>query len=68
MLHAGERDIQTLAITMTDHETTEVLTIGHSTRDYESFLSVLKDMRVSAIADVRSSPKSQQFPTLTARF
>jgi uncharacterized protein (DUF488 family) len=41
---------------------TEVLTIGHSSRDYESFLSILKSENVSAIADVRSSPQSQQFP------
>lgn len=47
---------------MTDQRTTEVLTIGHSTRDYDSFLSILKEAEVSAIADVRSSPMSQQFP------
>jgi len=41
---------------------TEVFTIGHSTLDYESFLALLKQANVTAIADVRSSPQSQHFP------
>ena len=43
-------------------ETTEVLTIGHSTLAYERFLSLLRGARVNAIADVRSAPYSRQFP------
>ena len=41
---------------------TEVLTIGHSTLDYESFLALLRQAKVTAIADVRSSPQSRHFP------
>lgn len=42
--------------------TIEVLTIGHSTRDYESFLALLRQANVSAVADVRTSPRSRHFP------
>lgn len=41
---------------------TEVFTIGHSTLDYESFLALLKDARITAVADVRTSPASRHFP------
>lgn len=40
----------------------EVLTIGHSTQSYEDFLKRLRSARVTAIADVRSSPFSRHFP------
>lgn len=43
-------------------ETTEVLTIGHSTLPYERFLGLLRGANVTAIADVRSAPYSRQFP------
>lgn len=39
-----------------------VLTIGHSTLDLSTFLDMLKKARVTAIADVRSSPVSRRFP------
>lgn len=47
---------------MAHQKTTEIYTIGHSTRDYESFLAIVKKAKISAIADVRSSPLSHQFP------
>lgn len=42
--------------------TLEVLTIGHSTLDYESFLRLLRQAKVTAVADVRTSPQSRNFP------
>ena len=43
-------------------EPLEVLTIGHSTHAYERFLALLRKANVTAIADVRSSPRSRRFP------
>jgi uncharacterized protein (DUF488 family) len=43
-------------------EETEVLTIGHSTLSYERFLSLLRNVSVTAVADVRSAPYSRQCP------
>jgi uncharacterized protein (DUF488 family) len=40
----------------------EVLTIGHSTHPWESFVALLRSARVTAVADVRSSPYSRRFP------
>ena len=40
----------------------EVLTVGHSTLGYESFLSTLRQADITAIADVRSSPYSRHNP------
>jgi uncharacterized protein (DUF488 family) len=40
----------------------DILTIGHSTYSYEDFLSLLRSAEITAIADVRSSPYSRQFP------
>jgi uncharacterized protein (DUF488 family) len=40
----------------------EILTVGHSTHSYESFLCLLRKSNVTAIADVRSSPHSRHFP------
>jgi uncharacterized protein (DUF488 family) len=39
-----------------------VLTIGHSTHPWELFVRLLRGANVTAIADVRSSPYSRQFP------
>jgi uncharacterized protein (DUF488 family) len=39
-----------------------ILTIGHSTHSYEQFLRLLRDAKVTAIADVRSSPFSRHQP------
>jgi len=40
----------------------EILTIGHSSQPYESFLEKLVGAGVTAVADVRSSPFSRQCP------
>lgn len=42
--------------------TTEILSIGHSTLDYEEFLKLIRRASVTAIADVRSYPFSRHFP------
>ncbi len=39
-----------------------VFSIGHSTLSYEQFVSRLKSEKINAIADVRSSPFSRNFP------
>lgn len=39
-----------------------ILTIGHSTHSYERFLLLLRAAKVTAIADVRSSPFSRHQP------
>ena len=39
-----------------------ILTIGHSTHEYESFLELLRRADVTAIADVRTSPFSRHLP------
>jgi uncharacterized protein (DUF488 family) len=41
---------------------TEILTVGHSTLDYERFLALLRASGVNAIADVRSVPNSRNYP------
>lgn len=41
---------------------TKIFTIGHSTQTFESFLELLKEHAISAIADVRSSPYSRHAP------
>jgi uncharacterized protein (DUF488 family) len=43
-------------------ETTEVLTIGHSTLPYDRFVELLRKADVTAVADVRTSPFSRHFP------
>jgi len=40
----------------------EVFTIGHSTHSWEKFLELLRQHRIEAVADVRSSPFSQHNP------
>jgi uncharacterized protein (DUF488 family) len=40
----------------------EVLTIGHSNLSYEGFLTLLRRVSVTAIADVRTSPYSRHSP------
>ncbi len=39
-----------------------ILTIGHSTHEYESFLELLRRAEVTAVADVRTSPFSHHLP------
>jgi uncharacterized protein (DUF488 family) len=43
-------------------ESAEILTIGRSTLPYERFLHLLRGAAITAVADVRSSPCSRQFP------
>ena len=40
----------------------EVLTVGHSNRSIDEFLTVLRANHVTAIADVRSTPFSRMYP------
>jgi hypothetical protein len=40
----------------------QIYTIGHSTLPYEHYLSLLKRAGVTAVADVRSSPRSRKVP------
>ena len=43
-------------------ERMKIFTIGHSTQTFESFLMLLREHAISAIADVRSSPYSRYAP------
>ena len=45
-----------------DKDDMQILSIGHSTLDYEQFLSRLKAAGVTAVADVRTSPFSRNYP------
>lgn len=40
----------------------KLYTVGHSTQELESFLELLRQHDIEAIADVRSGPYSQRFP------
>ena len=40
----------------------EIFSIGHSTHDLNDFLDLLNQHKITAIADVRSTPYSQRFP------
>jgi uncharacterized protein (DUF488 family) len=40
----------------------QVLTIGHSTHSWERFVALLRGAKVTAVADVRTSPYSRLFP------
>lgn len=39
-----------------------VLTIGHSTHSWERFVALLRSAKVTAVADVRTSPYSRLYP------
>ena len=39
-----------------------IWTIGHSTRSLETFLGILADYRIEAVADVRRFPGSRRYP------
>jgi uncharacterized protein (DUF488 family) len=43
-------------------DVTDVLTIGHSTHTDERFIELLRGARVTAVADVRTSPHSRHLP------
>ncbi|MGQ9618745.1 MAG: DUF488 domain-containing protein [Candidatus Aminicenantia bacterium] len=40
----------------------EVYDIGHSTREKESFISILKKNQIEVVVDVRRYPRSKNFP------
>ncbi|MYR43822.1 DUF488 domain-containing protein [Streptomyces sp. SID5910] len=42
--------------------TDRVLTVGHSTRDFDEVLSMLRNNEVTHLVDVRSFPSSRTFP------
>ncbi|HSS20177.1 MAG TPA: DUF488 domain-containing protein [Pyrinomonadaceae bacterium] len=39
-----------------------IWTVGHSTRDSEEFIEILKSHSIAALVDVRSFPSSRRFP------
>src|SRR5438309_8844617 len=39
-----------------------IFSVGHSNHELESFLALLNGARITAIADVRSSPYSKRYP------
>src|SRR5205085_7706371 len=39
-----------------------IWTIGHSTREIETFISMLDENRIRALADVRTFPGSRRYP------
>jgi uncharacterized protein (DUF488 family) len=43
-----------------------IWTVGHSTRDLASFLDLLIENRIEALADVRSHPGSRRYPHFNA--
>jgi uncharacterized protein (DUF488 family) len=43
-------------------EKKNIWTIGHSTRSFEEFLTMLKSFNIELIADIRSFPGSRKFP------
>ena len=45
----------------------DLLTIGHSNHPAERFLALLKDAGVTAVADVRSVPRSRRFPWFSGK-
>jgi len=51
----------TLAYVMST-ATGEILTIGHSTHPWERFVALLRNVNVTAVADVRTSPYSRHCP------
>ena len=40
----------------------KIFTIGHSTRDADEFVSLLKEFGVSSLADIRRFPGSRRYP------
>ena len=39
-----------------------IWTIGHSTRSFEEFLSMLRSFKIEALADIRNFPGSKRYP------
>ena len=51
---------------MKDTAGQQIWTIGHSTRDLDDFVGLLKENEIEALADVRSFPGSRKFPHFNA--
>jgi uncharacterized protein (DUF488 family) len=47
---------------MSSNKPVDVLTIGHSTHSWEHFIGLLRNAKVTAVADVRTSPYSRHCP------
>jgi len=45
-----------------DSDTTELWTIGHSTRSAEDFVALLEENEIKVLADVRRFPGSRRYP------
>ena len=45
-----------------------IYTLGHSTRSFEEFLSILKKFKIELIVDVRRFPSSKKFPWFSKEF
>jgi len=43
-------------------KTLQLFTIGHSSRSFEEFLSLLKEFEICVVADIRRYPSSRRFP------
>ena len=43
-------------------EKQEIWTIGHSTREFNEFIALLKNNSIETLVDVRSMPGSRKFP------
>jgi len=39
-----------------------ILTLGHSTREFQTFVDILKHYRIELVVDVRRWPTSKRFP------
>jgi len=51
----------------TPEQALKVFTIGHSSRSFEQFLSLLQEFGVKVIADIRRYPGSEKFPHFNSR-
>ena len=51
---------------MSQRSNTHIWTIGHSTRDLDEFIALLKENSIETLADVRSFPGSRKFPQFNA--
>ncbi|MHC4619539.1 MAG: DUF488 domain-containing protein [Planctomycetota bacterium] len=48
---------------MTNQEkTTQIFTVGHSTRPFHKFLPLLREFEINILADIRRFPSSRKFP------
>ena len=43
-------------------EAMTIYTIGHSTRNFEDFVAILRSFDIRAVADVRLIPRSRRYP------